>query len=142
MRTLLCIVVLVALACGCTSQSRLRGAYVRATLPYETANLVVGANRIRRDYPDVTASGMAPVEQLIVEHALRLHICLSDPHIPEKDKAYGRNVLPLAVGYIATNHVGMGFEIGKEYEMLPGDFMFPSKMKIRDVIDELIRDNK
>ena len=143
MRTLpLFAIALMLLASGCSSQSRVRADYVRATLPYETAVLVKGAERIRRGYPDVTAARMAGVDQIIIEHALRLHICLSDPSIPEKDKSYGRNVLPLVVGYIATNDVGRGFEAGKEYEMLPQDFMFPPKMKIRDVLDELIQHKK
>jgi hypothetical protein len=82
------------------------------------------------------------VDQIIIEEALRLHICLSDPHISEKDKRYARNVLPLVVTYIATNNVGAGFQSGVEYEMLPDDFMFPPRMKIRDILDELIQNQK
>jgi len=93
---------------------------------------------MRRANPDVTAGEMSSVDQLIIEDALRLHICLSDPHISEKDKSYARNVLPMVVAYIATNNVGAGFKSGVEYEMLPGDFMFPPRMKIRDILDELI----
>jgi|SRR5947209_7107136 len=130
------------LVSGCSSPSRVRADYVRATLPYEAAVLVRGAERIRRGYPDVSAARMAGLDQLIIEGALRLHICLSDSHIPEKDKSYARNVLPLVVGYLATNDVGRGFESGKEYEMLPDDFMFPPKMKIRDILDELIQNKK
>jgi hypothetical protein len=136
------VAVLMILISGCSSPSHVRADYVRATLPYEAAVLVKGAERIRRGYPDITTSRMAVVDQLIIEDALRLHICLSDPNIAEKDKSYARNVLPLVIGYIATNDVGRGFDVGKEYEMLPHDFMFPPKMKIRDVLDELIHQRK
>jgi hypothetical protein len=120
----------------------MRADYLRATLPYETAVLVKGAERIRRGCPDVMAATIAGVDQLIIEHALRLHVCLSDPRIPEKDKKYARDVLPLVVEYIVTNKVGMGAKAGKEYKMLPDDFMFPPKMRIRDVLDELVQKGK
>jgi hypothetical protein len=127
-----------AILCGCATQAHIRADYIRATLPYESAALVKSAERMRRANPDVTAGEMSSVDQLIIEDALRLHICLSDPHISEKDKSYARNVLPMVVAYIATNNVGAGFKSGVEYEMLPGDFMFPPRMKIRDILDELI----
>jgi hypothetical protein len=130
------------LVCGCTSQKQVRVDYVRTTLPYEASVLVKGAERIRRDKPDISATSMDLVDQLIIEYALRLDICLSDPRISEEDKSYARDVLPRVVAYIARNNVGAGYELGKDYEMLPNDFMFPSKMKIRDVLDELIRDKK
>jgi hypothetical protein len=128
--------------CGCASRTRLRADYVRATLPYESAVLLKSAEKIRRDDPAVSSRTMAPLDQLIIEDALRLHICLSDPHIPEKDKSYGRNVLPSVVTYIATNHVGAGFKSGVDYDMLPNDSIFPPQMKIRDVLDELILDQQ
>ena len=132
----------IALLCGCQRQSSARAEYVRATLPYETAVLVKGAERFRRAKPDVSVHDMELVDQIIIEHALRLHICLSDPDISEKDKEYARNVLPLTVSYIATNKTAAGFQSGVEYEMLSKDFMFPPRMKIRDVIDELIQNKK
>ena len=120
----------------------MRADYVRATLPYETAALVKGAERIRRDCPNVAAATIAGVDQLIMEHALRLHLCLSDTRVSERDKRYARDVLPLVVAYIATNNVGMSAKARKEYEMLPDDFIFPRKIKIRDVLDELIQKRK
>ncbi len=125
--------------CGCVSQSSIRANFVRATLPYESAVLVKGAERIRRAKTDGTTGSLLGVDQLIIEHALRLHICLSDPNIPEKDKSYARKVMPIVVSYIATNNSGTGYERGKEYDLLPGDFLLPSRMKVRDVLDELIQ---
>jgi len=132
----------IVILCGCATQTHIRADYIRATLPYESAVLVKSAEKTRRANPDVEAGTTALLDQLIIEDALRLDICLSDPHVSEKDKSYARKVLPLVVAYIATNSVGSGFQPGVEYEMLPDDFMFPQRMKIRDVLDELIRDQK
>jgi len=136
-----------SLLCGCASQSHSRADYVRATLPYESAMLVKSAEQIRRGCPDISSDrlgllGLFKIEQLILDDALRLHICLSDPRISEQDKSYGRDVLPLVVSYISTNNIGREYKSGKEYEMLPDDFIFPPKMKIRDVLDELIQERK
>jgi hypothetical protein len=103
---------------------------------------VKSAERIRRAKPNVPVGTMTPLDQLIIECAMRVDICLSDPHISEKDKSYARNVLPMVVNYIATNNVGEGFKPGVEYEMLPGDFMLPPHMKIRDILDGLIHSRK
>jgi hypothetical protein len=135
-----CVTILIS---GCDSQTKTRADYIRATLPYEAKDLVVGAQRIRRMYPDVSDSTMASVDQQIIEHLLRLYVCLSDPHISEKDKKYAREVLPAIVAYVAKYDIhDDGFRPGVEYDMLPGDFVLPPKMKIRDVLDELIKQQK
>jgi hypothetical protein len=53
--------------------------YIRATLPYDSALLVRSATRVRREHPD--SKEIVLLDQAILEHLLRLHICLLDQEI-------------------------------------------------------------
>jgi hypothetical protein len=124
------------LAVGCASHSASRADYVRATLPYDSAVLVSAATHLRQENPE--SRQIVRLDQAVLEHLLRLHVCLSDPRIPEKDKAYAREVLPRVAAYTAAHDLASGFERGKEYDMLPGDLVLPAHMMVRDVVDGII----
>ena len=124
------------LAAGCASHSASRADYARATLPYDSAVLVSAATQLRRENPD--SKQIVRLDQAVIEHLLRLSVCLSDPRIPEKDKAYARQVFPKVAAYAAAHDLASGFERGKEYDMLPGDLILPAQMMVRDLVDGII----
>lgn len=130
----------IGLAVGCASHSKSRVAYVRASLPYDSAVLVSAATQLRRENPDLKQ--IIRLDQAVLEHLLRLHVCLSDPQISEKDKTYARNVYPKVVAYAAAHDLAAGFERGKVYDMLPGDILLPPHMAVRDIVDELVKNPK
>jgi hypothetical protein len=125
---------------GCGPHATPRAAYVRATLPYDAYCLVSAASQLRKENPD--SKQIIRLHQAVLEHLLRLEICLNDPQIPDSDKKYARDVFPKVIAYAATNKIAVVFEPGKQYDMLPNDFVLPPHMAIRDVVDEIIRSQK
>lgn len=128
------------LATGCASHSTARTDYARATLPYDSAILVSAATQLRRENPE--SKQIIRLDQAVLEHLLRLYVCLSDPTIPEKDKNYVRSVFAKMVIYATAHDLAPGFERGKEYDMLPGDIVLPHHMAVRDVLDEIVQRQK
>jgi len=113
-----------------------RASYMRATLPYDAYCICSALTKFRATTADPKVFYL--LEQTLLEHLLRLHICLSDPRIPEADKKYARNVLPKIVTYAKAHDLAQGYQPGKTYEMLPHDLILPPEMAIRDVYDSII----
>ena len=118
--------------------------YLRSTLPYEAACTCSALTSIRKNIPDqrITDPKSAYVhilEQTLLEHLLRLDICLADPRISESDKQYARDVMPKVIAYAKTYDIAYGYEAGKSYDMFPRDIVLPARMVIRDVFDSIIK---
>lgn len=118
--------------------------YLRTTLPYEAACTCSALTRIRKNIPDqrITDPKFAYVyilEQTLLEHLLRLDICLADPRIPESDKQYARAVMPKIIAYARTYDIADAYEAGKTYDMAQRDIVLPAKMVIRDVFNSIIK---
>ena len=117
--------------------------YLRSTLPYEAACTCSALTGIRKNIPDqrITDPKFAYVhilEQTLLEHLLRLDICLVDSRIPESDKKYARDVMPQVIAYAKSYDIADGYEAGKSYDMSPRDIVLPAKMFIRDVFNSII----
>jgi hypothetical protein len=128
------------LCTGCASPTSPRDAYIRATLPYDAALLVRSATRMRRDHPD--SKEVVLLDQTILEHLLRLHICLLDPEIPDSHKSYARDVMPLVAAYAREHRIADAFQAGREYDMLPEDLVLPRRLAIRDLFEQIMEHQK
>jgi len=100
--------------------------------------LVAAARRLRQENPD--SKQIVILDEAVLEHLLQLHVCLSDPTIPEQDKKYARNVFPRVAAYAAAHDLVDDCERGKEYKMLTDDLVLPKRMAIRDVVDQIVKE--
>jgi hypothetical protein len=105
--------------------------------------LVVTATHFRKETPPPNGReykrGLLLLDGLILDDLLRLQICISDQHIPDKDKQYARDVFPKILAYATAHDIAAAYEPGHEYKMLPNDMILPKEMAIRDVFDKIAK---